>query len=40
VGVERVRGRGGLGGGGAAAQLRARKVLGWPKRCKLAHAFL
>jgi hypothetical protein len=20
--------------------LRARKVLGWPKRCKLAHAFL
>ena len=26
--------------GGAAAALRARKVLGWPKRRKLAHAFL
>jgi hypothetical protein len=24
----------------ASGRLHARKVLGWPKRCKLAHAFL
>ena len=30
----------GAGDGRARHHLAARKLLGWPKRCKLAHAFL
>ena len=38
--VERVRQQRAGGVRLKVAILRARKVLGWPKRCKLAHAFL